>query len=247
MFIIPESWYKIKNVKKKGRGVFAMRDIEVGTVIGDYVGTIMRPQDENERKNGLYTMSAGERFDILGDPKVKGVHLINHSCANNCDTYPYRGHILLIATRKIFKGEEFTINYSLYGPEEKKTTCAEHTCYCGSRFCTGTMHSPASIFDGWEAFVRKQFGSAYNRVPGNYGDQMPLLEAYPESIKKDYPDIYDVFASEKKTPLRYGDKSFPSLLEIRKRIRESGRPVLFPKLHVKIDGIRSGVLLTERV
>src|SRR5579872_260473 len=113
MFLIPASSYRIKKLGKKGRGVFANCDIPANQVIGVYAGIIMRPKDEDEQKNGLYTMLGGERFDVLANPKDIGVHLVNHSCANNCDIYPYRGYMLYVATRKIFEGEEISVNYML--------------------------------------------------------------------------------------------------------------------------------------
>ena len=48
-----------------------MRDIEAGTVIGDYIGTIMDPKDEDEKKYGLYDMGAGEKYGHPRKPKGK--------------------------------------------------------------------------------------------------------------------------------------------------------------------------------
>src|SRR5579862_3875481 len=177
MFVIPDDWYAIKMLKKKGRGVFASRDIAPGTVIGDYLGTLMPRDASDERSNGLYDMAGGLNYEILADPKKKGVHLINHSCANNCEAYPYQGHILYIALRKIFRGEELAVNYSLYAPEEN-TPCSAHACHCGSKFCRGTMHEDWQQFDAWDALLRKQFGVWYRKVPGKYGSELPPLSKY---------------------------------------------------------------------
>src|SRR3990170_2989014 len=41
MFLIPESYWEIKKTKNKGRGAFARKPIEQGTLIGDYVGKLV--------------------------------------------------------------------------------------------------------------------------------------------------------------------------------------------------------------
>lgn len=247
MFFIPQSWYTIKILKKKGRGVFALRDIPAGTVLGDYTGKLVRPEDEDEEKEGLYTIEGGERYDILADPKEKGLHCINHSCAANSGIYPYRGHMLFITVRKIFKGEEITINYMLGKAEkDEPMTCEEHACYCASKFCTGTMHDAEETFATWHQFLKKQFGPAYKKLPAAYGAQIPLLDIYPASIEMDYPKIHNLFGSEKKSPESYTDASLPSLAELRKRIHETGRRINFPKLGITVDGIKNGFLLAEK-
>jgi hypothetical protein len=248
MFLIPPSSYTIKTLKKKGRGVFAARDLEPGTVIGDYLGTIMHPDKENEKKDGLYSMGAGEKYDILGNPKVKGIHFVNHSCANNCDVYPYQGHLLFFTLRKIFKGEELSINYWLSPGDDEDITCAEHACYCGSKLCKGTMHDPAINVDDWERLVKKEFGARYKKVPGKYGTQFQPLASYPQYIRPQDQSIYhyDIFGSESKPAAMFQDASIPTALELEKRIRESGRQLSFPKLHLGILGTQNNILLARR-
>ena len=59
MFLIPNSWYAIKTIKKKGRGVFATRTIDPGTVIGDYLGTITKPDTHTMKTNMAFTTWRG--------------------------------------------------------------------------------------------------------------------------------------------------------------------------------------------
>lgn len=248
MFLIPEESYTIKTLKKKGRGVFAARDIEAGTVIGDYIGKIMHPDKEDEPQNGLYTIGAGEKYDILADPKVKGIHFINHSCANNCDVYPYRGHLLFFALRKIFKGEELSINYWLSAEDDNDVTCSQHACYCASKFCKGTMHDLGASIDDWEKLLKKEFGAMYKKLPGKYGDQLQPLASYPEFIHPETQNLYhyDIFGSEAKPSLAYQDSGMPTTLELEKRIRATGRQLSFPKLHLTIFGIQNNTLFARR-
>lgn len=245
MFIIPGSQYAIKKTKDKGWGIFAAQDIEAGTIIGDYLGTIMPRDGSDEREKGLYDMAGGLKYEILANPRKRGVHLINHSCANNCETYPYKGHILYFTLRKIFRGEELTANYSLYAPEED-VPCRLHACYCGSKFCNGTMHDDWRHFEEWEAFLKKQFGPWYRKIPGAYGSELLPLLRYPESIKKDYPKLFNIFGSEKKPAARYQDSKLPSITVMRQRIRTTGRRIAFPKLGITIDGVKNSILLVER-
>jgi hypothetical protein len=253
MFLIPKSDYKIRTLKKTGRGAFAARDIAAGTIIGDYLGTIIKSDSNDENKTGLYDMRGGLTYDIFADPKKDGIHLINHSCANNCDMYPYKGHILYFAVRKIFKGEEITVNYGLGEADEKDIVCKQHACHCGSKICTGSMHESNDNYedwnDGWEKLLKREFGRWYTKTPGKYGTQLPRLAKYPAKIIIDEksPYEYNMFGAEGKSPAIYNDSAVPSLNELRKRIRETGRRPSFPKLHVALYGIRDGILIGERI
>ncbi|MDE2019256.1 MAG: SET domain-containing protein [Patescibacteria group bacterium] len=243
MFLIPSDWYQIKKTTNRGRGVFARHDIVAGTVIGDYLGTIMDPKKENEARDGLYTMVGGTTYDILGNPDTEGIHLINHSCANNCDLYPYQGHVLYFASRKIFQGEEITVNYWLYAPGEEATTCNMHVCHCEARNCTGTMHHAIAQFDPLETLWKKNFGVWYQKNIGPYQTKLLPLADYPRSIGKDYPNIYDLYASETKPSLKQSDTQLPPISELRKRIRETGQRLAFPKLGLTVFGIEKGMAL----
>ena len=164
--------------------------------------------------------------------------------------YPYRGHILYFAIRKIFKGEEVTVNYGLGPSEEKHIACALHACHCGSEICTGTMHESDGAFEEWygpwEKLVKKNFGTAYKKLPGKYGDKVLPLDIYPASIKVNDPKIYpNVFGAEKKSPISCPDKKLPTLSEIRKKIGQTGRRLLFSNLGITIYGIRDGILLIK--
>lgn len=252
MFLIPASSYRIKNTGRKGRGVLAACDIAPGTVIGDYLGTIIKPGSNDENKNGLYDMSAGEKYDIMGNRKKRGVPLINHACTNNCDAYPYRGHILYFALRKIFKGEELTVNYSLGVAEEKDIACVRHACHCGSKFCTGSVHENKRNFDLWYAhwgkLVKKEFGHLYKKIPGKYGTALPPLSSYPAFIRSNDPRIFPiVFGAETKPPVAYKDATLPSLAELRARIGMTGRQAAFPRLGIVACGLRADIVLAEKI
>jgi hypothetical protein len=250
MFLLPSKDYRITRTKLKGRAVFARREIPVGAVIGDYLGTLMRPEDENEMRDGLYTMSPTGLYDILANPKEKGIHLINHSCSPNCGIYPYRGHTFYIATRRIFPGEEIVVDYmiGLGDKTEKNLPCYLHACHCGSKICTGSMHETETTYDDWNRLMKREFGDAIKKIPGKFGTQLKPLSHYPSAIQldkiKEYQ--YNVFGSEKKTPITYPDTTLPTMIEIRGQIATTGKQLAFPKLHFTIYGIRNSMILGER-
>lgn len=247
MFLIPTSWYRIKTKPQKGRGVFAAHDIPAGTVIGDYLGIIIKPDSNDEKTDGLYDMSGGRKYDIAADPKRTGVHLVNHSCANNCDMYPYQGHMLMFALRKIFSGEELSLSYWLYAPYEKETTCNMHACYCGSAICTGSMHHAAYNFDAWEKLIKREFGPSYNKIPGRYGDELAPLKTYPSTISfsKQRAYAFNLYGAENKSPEKCNNGRLPSLTQLKNQIRETGRQLSFSKLRLTVYGIRDDMLIAR--
>jgi hypothetical protein len=252
MFLLPRSHYTVKVTKEKGRGVFAARDIEPGTVIGDYIGVFVPTDSNDENKKGLYDMRGGLTYDLVANPKKEGIQWINHSCVNNCDAYPYRGHILYFALRKIFKGEELSATYGLGEANEKNIVCAKHACHCESKFCTGTMHESEDTFNvynnGWEKLVRRNFGRWYRKSPGKFGEKVVPLERYPEKVPQEKEPLYifNIFGAENKPAARFADTSLPSIAELRERIRATGRRISFPRLHLTVAGIKNNTLIAER-
>jgi uncharacterized protein len=251
MFLIPQDWYVIKKTQRMGRGVFAKHDIPPGSVIGDYLGKIMRKEDENELRDGLYTMIGNDRYDILGDPKIKGIHLINHSCSPNCGIYPYKGRMLYIATRKIFSGEEITVTYMLGRAdidEERKIPCPLHACHCGSKVCIGTMHDSEFDYEKWHKLRERSFGSYFKKLPGKYGTQLLSLKQYPTLINLDSIKFdFNIFGTEKKPSLKCNDKIIPPLHDLKTKIRETGRQLHFSRLPFILYGIRDNMLIGERI
>ncbi len=84
--------YRIKksNIDKKGRGLYATRDIKEGTKIIDYVGKLItkkQTEESDKYDNGkpIYLFTINKRYDLDGDFSWNTAGLINHSCNNNCD------------------------------------------------------------------------------------------------------------------------------------------------------------------
>jgi len=132
--------YKIKksNIDKKGRGLYAIKDIKKGTRIMDYVGKIItKKQTEQSEKfdnaKPIYLFNLNKKYDLDGDVLWNTARLINHSCSNNCD-YNGTGLKLWVVTIKdIKKGEEITVDYGFGYDENFK----QFKCKCESKNCCG--------------------------------------------------------------------------------------------------------------
>ncbi|MEK7649466.1 MAG: SET domain-containing protein [Patescibacteria group bacterium] len=227
---------KVRKTKKSGRGVFATADIEPGTVLGDYLGRLILEKDEDEHTQGLYGMPLDAETTILADPKTIGVHLINHSCAQNCGMYPVGNHTVYVTLRKIHKGEELTVNYLIGGPNRQCNPC-KHECHCGESFCQGTLHCSDKKVDEYLAFEKqiqkKQKWKRPRALPVGYGEWLPSLAVYPKKIT-DYA-IYPIFSARDSRPFKLAGK--PSLSTIRERMRGEGRPCNIPALGITVHAI----------
>jgi len=249
MILLPSDSYYIKRMKDKGRAVFTKKDILPGTICGDYLGKIInaRKEQENEKKYGLYsftntTNTGCRQLDSFIWPNLEllGAHLINHSCSANCAVYPYKGHILYFTRRKIFKGEELTVDYLVTIPE-KCENLKDYICFCHSPVCRGTMFASKEVDEKYIQWCKKVEGKYYNKMKVDYGEWLVPLKKYPRLIS-DY-SIYDLYGNLNEQAEKYQDESIPALVEVRKRIRETGRCLYFEKLGVYIYGVMRNFIL----
>jgi len=180
MFLLKDNYWEIKKTKKKGFGVFTKKKISKGTIIGDYTGLVLRPQDAFVDESNFYLMYYHDNAVIAPDLKKSGIHLLNHSCAPNRWIYTYRGHTLFFTLRKIMIGEELTISY-LLSPEDELCNPCVHICKCESEFCTGTMHLSKDKYKLWQKF-QKEEGKKTKKMKVVYGKNLPMLTSYPAKI-----------------------------------------------------------------
>jgi hypothetical protein len=243
MILLVEDYWEVKKAAHKGRGVFAKKDIAGGSVIGDYVGKVIKTaeDDTHEGTNGLYLMYYHDRASIYPtDINASGVHLINNSCEPNCWMYIYKGHTLFFATRHIFKGEELTVPY-LLSPLDKFCDPCTHACRCEGSICTGTMHMSENRFEKWSAFNDAQ-AKETKRKRIRYGHILPQLSSYPDSIP-DAP-IYDLFGSMNNSAKVLSDKKLPTVKKIRELIRQTGQILEFPLLKKRILGVQDDEIIS---
>ena len=132
--------YRIKksNIDRKGRGLYATKDIKEGIRIINYIGKIItkKQTEESEKFNNakpIYLFNLNMRYDLDGDVSWNTARLINHSCSNNCDYNGIGLKLWIIAIKDIKKGEELTCDYGFGYDENYK----QFKCKCGSKICCG--------------------------------------------------------------------------------------------------------------
>lgn len=242
MFLLPQNYLKVKTVPKMGRGVFAAKDIEAGTVIGDYIGRVIAEKDEDkyDKKGHFFLMYYHDRVSIYPDVAKPGIHIINHSCTPNAWMYTYKGHALYFAIRRIFKGEEITVAY-LISEQDKDCKPCNHLCFCGSIICSGTMHLSKEKYDKWALLCDKEEART-KRERVRLGYVLPKLTSYPLKIS-DNP-FYTLFGNTKVKPAIINTTKLPTVKDIRKLIRETGRTLKFPKLNLHVLGVTDGIVVS---
>lgn len=194
MFLLKDDHWQIKKTREKGFGVFAKKQIKAGTIVGDYIGKVIKIAEydlDNDNK-GLYLMYFTDQASIYPNLKKPGIHLLNHSCTPNCWIYTYRGHTLFFALRNIESGEELTISY-LLSPKDKTCKPCTHTCKCRSKSCTGTMHLSKDKYERWQKFQNEEKKKT-NKTKVVFGKNLPKLTSYPKIIPKN--PIYTIMGSE---------------------------------------------------
>lgn len=241
MFLIPRDYYEIRKTRNKGYGVFAKRNIEAGTVIGDYLGILISEKEEAEyeKKYGLYGRYFDEHFTIFPkNPDGKGIHKINHSCAPNCEVFSYQNHILHFSLRKIFKGEELTIDYALDKPDP--TDFTTYPCHCNSIFCRGTLHASDHLGVRWENTGKNR---GKNRLPVRKGAELTPLPAYPKKI----PDkkLYDLYPNTHKLPVIIKSCAKPDINVIRDTVRKTGARVRIKQTGLTVYAVVENRIIAE--
>lgn len=246
MFLIQPEYYQVKKVPKKGLGVLVKKDIPAGTVIGDYLGRVLKDAEaeklEEKYGQGCYSFDYGPNLSVFPeDIKATGVHLINHSCSPNCAVASYQDRNICFALRQIFAGEELSVDYR-FDPE---SVGAVSYCFCDSPFCRGTMYARVekSTIGLKKPAVKVARKEKIKRVKAG-GLLRPLLK-YPRIIKDQKP-YYGVYANLKVSPLICPETKLPATKIIRERISQSGRALVFPKLKLRVLGVVDGCLLAER-
>ncbi|XP_043487788.1 uncharacterized protein LOC122514802 [Polistes fuscatus] len=135
---------EVFRTEKKGFGLRAAADLDVGEFIMEYVGEVVDPKDFRRRakeyskdKNRHYYFMALKSDQII-DATMKGniSRFINHSCDPNAETQKWtvNGELRIgfFIKKFITAGEEITFNYHFqrYGKEAQKCFCEAPNC-CG--------------------------------------------------------------------------------------------------------------------
>lgn len=131
----------------QGLGLYAARDIEKHTMVIEYIGMLIRNEiaEKYEKiheahNRGIYMFRLDE--DRVIDATLAGglARYINHSCNPNCVAEAVEidreRKILIIANRKILKGEELAYDYMLAIEDDQHKI----SCLCGASTCKKFMN-----------------------------------------------------------------------------------------------------------
>lgn len=131
------------NPQKKW-GLRALEDIKQGEILFEYTGVLMRDSGEDIKDDDyiLQFEFGDEKYMINAHAKGNLSRFINHSCSPNCSTktstiYSDGGpHVLIMASQKIGKGEELTLDYGDYWWQAKMDReDGIPSCVCQSGKC----------------------------------------------------------------------------------------------------------------
>ncbi|XP_041091096.1 histone-lysine N-methyltransferase 2B-like [Polyodon spathula] len=125
-----------------GRGLFCKRSIDAGEMVIEYSGIVIRSVLTDKREKYYDSKGIGcymfriDDFDVV-DATMHGnaARFINHSCEPNCYSRVInvegQKHIVIFATRTIYRGEELTYDYKF--PIEDASSKLH--CNCGAKRC----------------------------------------------------------------------------------------------------------------
>ena len=133
-----------------GLGVFAVRRIEAGTRVIEYLGERISHQEADRRYEGKST-DDNHTFLFIADGTtvidagVDGTEarFVNHACDPNCESVIERARVFLDTIRTIAPGEELTYDYQIQREAgDPPDIDAVFACRCGLPRCRGTMMWP---------------------------------------------------------------------------------------------------------
>lgn len=116
----------VKKTPKRGKGVFAKKDIKRGEIILRRSGEVVCVDSIKDIPKHIqdHWFPVGKNKYILPKPPAK---YVNHSCNPNAGI---KNNKDLVAMRNIQKGEEITYDYSMVGVDDwtMKCRCGESNC-----------------------------------------------------------------------------------------------------------------------
>ena len=140
----PDPLYEMRSSPIHGTGLFAVKEIQPGTRIVEYLGEKITKAESNRRglkrmeeaqekgEGSVYIFELNKRHDIDGKVPYNDARFINHSCSPNCEAQNIRGHIWVIALKRMRPGVELSLDYG-YALEH----FLDHPCHCGASNCAG--------------------------------------------------------------------------------------------------------------
>lgn len=126
-----------------GSGVFAVKSLRPGTLIGyydgkRYVASEIEQHAWNHELTHVFGLSDGSVID--GADGGNETRFINHSCSPNCVAYEVerrgRAEIRIEVLHRIAEHAELFLDYSLSVGDND---AMDYACACGTPLCRGTL------------------------------------------------------------------------------------------------------------
>lgn len=148
---------EVRNSPIHGKGVFSLVPFAKGEKIIEYKGEridwetaeLRHPHDPSQPNHTFY-FSLENNLVIDGGVKGNDARWINHACRPNCEAREIEDKkgkisVFVFARKAIAVNQELFYDYGLVveGRRTKKLE-KEYACYCGSKYCRGTMLAPKS-------------------------------------------------------------------------------------------------------
>ncbi|WP_158957084.1 SET domain-containing protein-lysine N-methyltransferase [Paraburkholderia acidisoli] len=125
---------------RRGRGVFARRDLRAGEILLEYKGECLDETTALDRLGARpFLLGLGDGRIVDGDRWGNTARWIKHACEPNSAIVERKGRLFVRALRPIRMGREITLDHALsVNAPITETLRMRFACDCGSRFCRGT-------------------------------------------------------------------------------------------------------------
>lgn len=140
-------FFRVKDSKVHGKGVFATRKIPAGSQIIEYQGKRITEKQADKRfgldpinpfHTFFFSLENGKMID--GGDEGNDARWINHTCDPNCEAKEEKGRVFIHALKDIPRGVELCYDYGLIIDQRMtKKLKASYECRCGLDNCRGTM------------------------------------------------------------------------------------------------------------
>jgi SET domain-containing protein len=134
-----------------GMGVFAVRRINKGTRVTEYLGERIshaeadaRYENKHASDNHTFLFIVDRRTVIDAGVDGNEARFINHGCDPNCESVIEQARVFIETLRTIQPGEELTYDYQIQREADDPPDVDEvFACHCGAAQCRGSMLWPA--------------------------------------------------------------------------------------------------------
>jgi hypothetical protein len=142
--------FAVRRSPLHGMGVFAVRRINKGSRVSEYLGERIshaeadaRYERKDSNDNHTFLFIVDRRTVIDAGVHGNEARFINHGCDPNCESVIEEARVFIETLRTIQPGEELTYDYQIQREADDPPDVDEvFACRCGSAKCRGSMLWP---------------------------------------------------------------------------------------------------------